>query len=103
SVFGDRMETPVYHLRLSAFQKILEAAGRDPKRTPHVYEDRANERATPPDVLAGVTLRGDVTLDRRAATIENVAAMLPGSGGLADEMVVVGAHYDHLGDGAFGS
>lgn len=33
----------------------------------------------------------------------NVFGVLPGQGRLADEWVVIGAHYDHLGDGHFGS
>ena len=33
----------------------------------------------------------------------NVAAALPGTGDLAQEWVVLGAHHDHLGRGAFGS
>jgi len=34
---------------------------------------------------------------------ENVAGVLRGSGNLADQYIVVGAHLDHLGDGQFGS
>ena len=37
------------------------------------------------------------------ARTRNVVALLPGSGALANEVVVVGAHYDHLGKRAFGS
>jgi len=33
----------------------------------------------------------------------NVLGALPGSGGLSNEWVVIGAHYDHLGEGWFGS
>ncbi|MCK4872626.1 MAG: M28 family peptidase [Phycisphaerales bacterium] len=33
----------------------------------------------------------------------NVAAILPGKGELADQYIVIGAHYDHLGYGHFGS
>ncbi len=33
----------------------------------------------------------------------NVGAVLPGLGQLADQWIVVGAHHDHLGRGAFGS
>lgn len=36
-------------------------------------------------------------------TVENVGALLPGVGELADEIVVVGAHYDHIGYGYYGS
>ncbi len=34
---------------------------------------------------------------------ENVVAVLPGTGRLAGQVVVVGAHFDHLGEGPFGS
>jgi hypothetical protein len=39
-----------------------------------------------------------------AGTGRNIVALLPGTDPeLADEIVVIGAHYDHLGDGGFGS
>ncbi len=34
---------------------------------------------------------------------ENVVAVLPGAGRLAGEAIVIGAHFDHLGRGPFGS
>ncbi len=34
---------------------------------------------------------------RRAVEVKNVVALLPGEGPTADEIIVVGAHYDHLG------
>lgn len=37
------------------------------------------------------------------ARTKNVVALLPGSGALANEVVVIGAHYDHLGKSVFGS
>jgi hypothetical protein len=37
------------------------------------------------------------------ARTRNVVALLPGSGALANEAVVIGAHYDHLGKRVFGS
>lgn len=37
------------------------------------------------------------------AAAKNVVAILPGAGDLAEQAVVVGAHYDHLGRGGFGS
>ena len=46
-----------------------------------------------------------VTVDVKAtfAEAENVAGVLPGRGTLANEYVVIGAHYDHLGYGGQGS
>lgn len=34
---------------------------------------------------------------------QNVGAVLPGHGALADQYIVIGAHYDHVGYGYFGS
>ena len=34
---------------------------------------------------------------------ENVVAILPGTGPLAGQDIVIGAHFDHLGEGPFGS
>ncbi len=42
-------------------------------------------------------------VQRRRAEVKNVLALLPGEGPLAEELVVLGAHYDHLGLGGFGS
>jgi hypothetical protein len=50
-----------------------------------------------------VVVSGTVELIRRQTTVKNVIACLPGEGPHADEYVVVGAHYDHLGHGGPGS
>ena len=41
--------------------------------------------------------------ERIIAVVENVGGILPGIGELADEVVVVGGHYDHVGFGAIGA
>ena len=48
-------------------------------------------------------MRGQVEIERPKATIANVAGVLPGAGELADQVIVIGAHYDHLGYGQIGS
>ncbi len=45
----------------------------------------------------------DVGIKRQRFVAENVGGLLPGKGDLAHELVVVGAHLDHLGTGLFGS
>ena len=49
--------------------------------------------------------RSDAESDVRhvKAPAKNVLAVLPGHGSLADETVIVGAHYDHVGMGGAGS
>ncbi len=44
-----------------------------------------------------------VALDTQPLMTDNVAAVLPGRGKLKDEYLVIGAHYDHVGYGFFGS
>ena len=50
------------------------------------------------------TVRIDVTVEPLAVDVANVVALLPGSDPLlADQVVVIGAHFDHLGRGGEGS
>ncbi len=54
--------------------------------------------------LPGVTVSLKVDLLRDRRRVANVAGMLPGARGVGDsEVVVIGAHYDHLGMGGAGS
>lgn len=45
----------------------------------------------------------DIEISRPELPAQNVAAVLPGRGELADEWIVIGGHYDHLGHGYVGS
>jgi Tol biopolymer transport system component len=51
----------------------------------------------------GKRIQGAVRIEPAFARAENLAGTLPGRGKLADEVVVIGAHYDHLGFGGEGS
>ncbi len=53
--------------------------------------------------LKGWTAEGETLVEQQQIVARNVIAVLPGSGDLAKEMVVVGAHYDHVGMGGPGS
>jgi len=53
--------------------------------------------------LDDIHVAGRVDIDPQIAHTSNVVGVLPGSGTLADEYIVVGAHYDHLGWGGRGS
>lgn len=54
-------------------------------------------------LLDGVQLEIRVGVTESKAKSPNVIGVLPGKGMLADETVVIGAHYDHVGMGGFGS
>ncbi len=52
----------------------------------------------------GVTLSLTIDIKRHEVTATNVVGILPGSDPqLKDEIIVLGAHYDHLGEGGEGS
>lgn len=54
-------------------------------------------------VLPGWTAEIDFTFVETKAEVANVIGVLEGEGPLANETVLIGAHYDHLGFGPFGS
>jgi hypothetical protein len=58
-----------------------------------------------PKTIASTGLRGrlQVGQTKATATSPNVLGVLEGKGKLADETVVIGAHYDHVGMGGMGS
>jgi len=53
--------------------------------------------------LTGWTAEGETLLEQQQIVARNVIAQFPGAGDLAKEIVVVGAHYDHVGFGGAGS
>ena len=73
------------------------ARGDRPRRVPDGRRPRPDARARA--CSTGVASRGTVDVRATFADAENVAGVLRGRGALADEVVVVGAHYDHLGYG----
>ncbi len=53
--------------------------------------------------LKGLKATAQVTVDRKQVNVKNVVGVLEGAGPLKDETVVIGAHYDHVGYGLWGS
>jgi hypothetical protein len=91
---------PAFHVKRSVLETMLQsrnenleeierAIGRDVK--PHSGE------------LTGWKVDLEVQMRRDKIPLRNVIGVLEGAGPLAQESVVVGAHYDHLGSGGFGS
>jgi len=53
--------------------------------------------------LTGWRASGEANIVEKKAEVKNVVAVLEGEGPLANETIVIGAHYDHLGLGGAGS
>ena len=103
---GRAIPIPMLHISFDFFKKIVAAAGNQKAdETIKKWISQANSpHVDPPaQLLEGVQIGGSVALLRPKVTIHNVGAVLKGSGKLKDQIVVVGAHYDHLGFGGVGS
>jgi hypothetical protein len=81
-------------------QMIRSVTGRDLADLEH-----AIDRELKPHSLAldGWSCTLEVNVERQVTPVKNVVGVLEGSGPLANETIILGAHYDHLGYGGRGS
>jgi hypothetical protein len=66
-------------------------------------EAKINAELRPVSRELAARVSAEVTVTREPIVARNVIGVLEGQGPLADETIVVGAHYDHLGNGGMGS
>ncbi|HVR37561.1 MAG TPA: M28 family peptidase, partial [Thermoanaerobaculia bacterium] len=85
---------PVIQVKTSVAQKWIDLAQ---------FQKDVDTDLKPRSRALGVKIKGNVDVKASYADAENVAGVIPGKGKLANEIVVVGAHYDHLGYGGQGS
>ncbi len=91
---------PVCHVRRRVLETML-PGGADALT---VLEKDINRELKPHSrELAGWTVSVEVRMHRGKIDVKNVVGVVEGGGPLANETVVVGAHYDHLGYGGSGS
>ena len=92
---------PIVFCRRAPLNRVLDAAlGTDLS----AVEARIDEGPTPRSApLPGWRVVGEVNVERKEAEVKNVLAVLEGEGPLAEETLVIGAHYDHLGRRASGA
>jgi hypothetical protein len=96
-----RNKMPIFFCKREAVEPLIKSAlGKDLA----TIETEIDETLKPQSAeLAGCSARGEANIVRKQAEVKNVLAVLEGEGPLADETIVVGAHYDHLGHGGPGS
>src|SRR5262249_45588867 len=97
----DIVKLPTFHLHRSVLGQMLAGSG-----APTLREiERAIDRELKPHSVAlkGWRVSFDVEVRRDTIGLKNVVGVLEGRGPLADETVVIGAHYDPLGYGGGGS
>ena len=92
---------PIFHVRQSVLDKLLTASI---GKTLQQLETDIDKDVTPvTTALTGWKARGSADLKRIDTEVKNVIGVIEGEGDLADETVVIGAHYDHVGMGVTGS
>ena len=92
---------PVIFLKRASLDELLAAAK---QKSLNEIETAINENLKPQSfALKGWKADAEVTVDRKEVKPKNVVGVLEGAGPLKDETVVIGAHYDHVGYGTFGS
>ncbi len=94
---GGAARIPAIHCRRAALDAILKTSLGTNLATLEAQIDHGPAPAS--RELPGVRLVGEVTVMQRRAQVKNVLAVLEGQGPHAEETVVIGAHYDHLGRG----
>jgi len=94
-------DCPVVYCRRAVIDQVVKAAlGTDLA----ALEKEIDEGPTPHSkALSGWTIEGQVEVRREEVEVKNVVGVLEAEGPLADQTLVIGAHYDHLGYGGWGS
>src|SRR6266550_5410494 len=85
---------PVLQVKTSVAQKWIDIAQ---------FQKDVDADLKPRSRVLPMTIEGRVALKNTFAQTANLAGILPGLGTLKDEVIVLGAHYDHLGYGGEGS
>jgi hypothetical protein len=101
SVGTEPADFPVFHMRRDAFDSMI-AGG--PIKSVGDIETLIDKDLKPRSFeVKGWKAEAEVAVDRVEWKCKNIVGVLEGSGPLADETIVIGAHYDHVGYGNWGS
>lgn len=100
STGGGGADFPVFMMTTEAGEELVRAANFDRKGLIELRK-HADTGGQPIESDNEISLTG--ASERESIQAANVGGVIRGSGALADEWIVVGAHLDHLGMGYFGS
>jgi mannose/fructose-specific phosphotransferase system component IIA len=91
---------PVFQITRRLANVMLSMGGQGDLKS---VQDQIDQSGLPHSVLLkDINAAGTVVIEHTHITVRNVIAALPGKGPQANEWVIVGAHYDHLGRGQMG-
>lgn len=101
NVYQGKEPRPIFHISQNACNRLLKAAG---TKTLAELEAAIDKTGQPQSrLLPGCKAEGQATLHTVEERVANVIGVLEGEGPMADETIIIGAHYDHVGYGKYGS
>ena len=87
---------PAFHISIKTCNEMLAALKTDLA----TLEANIDADMTPKSaVVTGWSAKGETTIEKVRTDVSNVIGVIDGEGPLANETVVIGAHYDHVGRG----
>ena len=98
---SDARDIPVIHSRRAVVDEMIKAASG--KSLSELEQQIDKDFAPQSFELDGWRVAGQITVEREESDVKNVVGVLEGEGPHADETIIIGAHYDHLGYGGPGS
>lgn len=98
---GDGRSIPIAHISIEACNQLFKAAGKPSLQEleSEIDDDLKPESFALPEWKA----KGEISVKQIRTEIKNVIGVLEGKGPHADETIIIGAHYDHVGYGGEGS
>jgi len=96
---------PVFMVSTEAGEQIVAACDGEKRSLMDLRKLADAKEATGPRSfdLGGSKIVASATVEEKSVRCENIVGVLPGRGALAKEVIVIGGHLDHLGQGDFGS
>ena len=87
---------PAFHITQKLANKLLTGLKTDLNKLEAGIDEDLKPRTA---LIPGWKVRGALSMEKVRSDVFNVIGMIDGEGPLADESVVIGAHYDHVGRG----
>lgn len=98
---GRKNGIPVFHIKQDIADRMLKAGtGKSLAEIEAAIDEDLKSRSV---ALTGWKAKGQGSVEQIESEVKNVIGVLEGEGPLANETIVIGAHYDHVGMGGEGS
>lgn len=93
-------QIPTLFLKRSLLKEWLKKYGKSLEEIEAAIDHDLQPQSFP---FKDLRVKGSVSISRKKLRSVNVLGLLPGRGELADQYVIIGAHFDHVGMGGAGS